>query len=141
MGSIEKPDIEIVRKSSGSGRPKGYPKTGGRQKGSVNKVLTDIKPLAKEYGPRAIAVLAQLMENCETPAPARISAARELLLRGYGAPSMSLDVDIKTSIYKLTDAELLDIAARGRSLPQQDCIDITPAQVSLPGLDDDTDDG
>ena len=140
MECIDRNNTEKIR-VDGRGRPKGYPKTGGRQKGVGNKAPMDIKPLAREHGVRALEVLAEIMENRESPTASRVSAARELLLRGYGAPSMSLDVDIKTSIYKLTDAELLDIAARGRSLPQQDCIDITPAQVSLPGLDDDTDDG
>ena len=152
MGDIEKPKVKSDKSDKNDpvcpdlkpkkkpGPPKGT-RPSGRTKGTPNKITADIKAIAQEYGPRAIDVLATLMQDGETPASARIAAARELLLRGYGQPTLSLDVDIKTSIYKLTDAELLDIAARGRSLPQQDCIDITPAQVSLPGLDDDTDDG
>lgn len=57
---------------------------GGRQKGTPNKVTADVRALAQEYGPRAIATLASIMENEEQPAPARVSAAKELLDRAYG---------------------------------------------------------
>lgn len=37
-----------------TGRPKGLPKSGGRTKGTPNRVTADIKALAQTYGPEAI---------------------------------------------------------------------------------------
>jgi hypothetical protein len=56
----------------------------GRPKGAVNKTTADVRALAQEYGARAIASLASIMENEEQPAAARVSAAKELLDRGFG---------------------------------------------------------
>ena len=65
-------------------RPKGLPKTGGRARGTPNKATADVKALAQQYGPQAVGVLAQIMEDVEQPAAARVSAAKELIDRGYG---------------------------------------------------------
>lgn len=56
----------------------------GRPKGAVNKITADVRVLAQEYGAKAIASLASIMENEEQPAAARVSAAKELLDRAYG---------------------------------------------------------
>lgn len=58
-------------------------KTGGRQKGVPNKSTADIKALAQEYTPRAVVVLADIMEHSESD-PARVAAIKELLERGHG---------------------------------------------------------
>lgn len=65
-------------------RPKGLPKTGGRQKGSSNKVTADIKALAQAHCADAVDTLASIMTDVETPAAARVAAAKELIDRGYG---------------------------------------------------------
>ena len=66
----------------------------GRPKGAVNKVTADVRALAQQYGPRAIKTLASIMENEEQPAPARVSAAKELLDRAYGkSPQPITDSD------------------------------------------------
>lgn len=65
-------------------RPKGLPKTGGRQKGSPNKATADIKALAQEYGQAAVHTLAEIMQDVAQPSAARVSAAKELMDRGYG---------------------------------------------------------
>lgn len=67
-----------------AGRPKGLPKTGGRTKGTPNRVTADIKALAQTYGPDAIDTLAEIMRNEAAPEAARISAAKELIDRGFG---------------------------------------------------------
>lgn len=66
-------------------------KTGGRQKGTPNKATSDIKALAQKHAPDAIACLHQLMKDDKTPPQAKISAARELLDRGYGKPSQTIN--------------------------------------------------
>ncbi|MCW5141069.1 hypothetical protein [Burkholderia cenocepacia] len=69
------------------GRPKGLPKTGGRQKGTPNKLTADVKALARQYGPNMIDVLAKIAQSRSAPAAAKVAAARELLDRGYGKPT------------------------------------------------------
>lgn len=71
------------------GRPKGQPRTGGRQKGTPNKASSDIKALAQAYTPRGIQVLADLMEHAESEA-ARVAAVKELLDRGHGKSAQPL---------------------------------------------------
>jgi hypothetical protein len=69
-------------------------KTGGRVKGSVNKLAADIKGLAQSYGPSAIRRLAELSgllvgEDGQLLPPAesqstQTMAIKELLDRGFG---------------------------------------------------------
>lgn len=56
----------------------------GRPKGSLNKATADVRVLAQEYGPRVIKVLVDIATSDEQPPAARVSAAKELLDRGYG---------------------------------------------------------
>lgn len=69
-------------------------KTGGRQKGSLNKSTLEIKALAQAFGPAAIQRLAELagfavgddgarMKGAESEAT-QVAATKELLDRGYG---------------------------------------------------------
>lgn len=78
-----------------AGRPKGIPKTGGRVKGVPNKMTADIRALAQEYGPAAIQTLAQIMQDTEQAAPARVAAARELVDRGYGKAVQQTEISGK----------------------------------------------
>jgi hypothetical protein len=56
---------------------------GGRKAGTPNKATTDVRSLAQQYGSEALAVLASIMLG-DHPAAARVSAAKEILDRGYG---------------------------------------------------------
>lgn len=56
----------------------------GRPKGAVNKVTADVRALASQFGSTAIHALAEIMEDKEQPAAARVSAAKEILDRAYG---------------------------------------------------------
>ena len=58
-------------------------KTGGRKKGVPNKATRDIKALARKYTDEALKTLVSVMKTSESD-PARVSAAKELLDRGYG---------------------------------------------------------
>lgn len=66
-------------------------KTGGREAGTRNKATADIKAIAQPYGQEAVTTLAQIMRSAEHPPAARVSAAKELLDRGFGKPQQSID--------------------------------------------------
>jgi hypothetical protein len=70
-------------------KPKGAPKTGGRKAGIPNKATAEIKELAQQYAPAAIAELARLMKDGESEA-ARVSAIKEILDRAYGISPQAL---------------------------------------------------
>lgn len=74
---------------STSGRPKGQAKTGGRKKGSANLATREIRELAQEHGPEAIAKAASLMKRSRNP-DIVLRAVTILLDRGYGKPAQAL---------------------------------------------------
>ena len=55
----------------------------GRPKGALNKSTRDIKALAQKHTPGALKTLVSVMSKSDSDA-ARVSAAKELLDRGYG---------------------------------------------------------
>ena len=70
-----------------TGRPKGYPKSGGRKAGTPNKynsITAEVRSLAKEHGPAAIQRLVSIMRSKSSSENAVIAACKELLDRGYG---------------------------------------------------------
>ncbi len=68
-------------------------KTGGRKKGTPNKITADIRKAAQAYGDKAIKGLASIAEKTDAPEAARVAAWRELLDRGYGKSSQPVDGD------------------------------------------------
>jgi hypothetical protein len=74
------------------GAPKGRPRPAGagRKKGTPNKVTSEVKELARQYGQEAVDTLAQLMRSAESE-QAQIAAAKELLDRGYGKATQPLE--------------------------------------------------
>ena len=71
------------------GRPPGYPKTGGRQKGYVHPERESVRHLARQYGPAVIKRLAEMAGVVDGFPPAQsevsqVAAMRELLDRGFG---------------------------------------------------------
>jgi hypothetical protein len=88
----------------------------GRKPGIPNKVTANIKALAQEYGKEAIETLAKIMRSGETPPPARVAAAKELIERGYGKASQPIGgaddlPPIKVAAVELTDDQLASIAS------------------------------
>jgi len=73
-------------------RPKGTPKTGGRQKGTQNKITADIKELAQSFGDEAIKSLIEIVRDGEAPHAARVAAIREVLDRGYGKAKQGVEL-------------------------------------------------
>ena len=65
-------------------------KTGGRQKGVLNKSTQDIKALASEYGPAVITELARLATDAVNE-QTRVSACKEILDRVYGKASQAIE--------------------------------------------------
>lgn len=68
-------------------------KTGGRQKGTLNKATADVKAAAQKYGPAALLTLAGIMKKGDSDA-SRVAAAKELLDRGYGKSRQPSDLTI-----------------------------------------------
>jgi len=89
---------------------KGQRKTGGRQLGTLNKSAQDIKALAGDYGPKAIAELARLATEA-TNEQTRVSACKELLDRGYGKAVQSVAATIERVDVPVSDLELARRAA------------------------------
>lgn len=56
----------------------------GRPKGALNKVTAEVRSIAQQYGSDAMNALAEIMKDTAQPAAARVSAAKEILDRGYG---------------------------------------------------------
>jgi hypothetical protein len=89
-----------------SGNPIGRPKQ--------DQTITE---LARAYSPRAIEVLAELMNNPKATASARAMAAERLLDRAYGKPaqfSTGHAQEFRKAV-DMTDDELAAIVAAGRS--------------------------
>ena len=78
-------------------------KTGGRVKGSLNKATVEIKALAQEYGPAAIARLALLSGLTDKPGSdseqTQLGAMKELLDRGYGKSAQILAGDKESPLF------------------------------------------
>jgi hypothetical protein len=90
-------------------KAKGSPKTGGRQKGSGNKVLVDVKAAAQLHGHAALDALVEIMGGKEQPPAARVAAAKELLDRGFGKAAQLMD--LKSSDGSMTPRGLGDFYA------------------------------
>lgn len=83
------------------------PKTGGRRAGTPNKATADIKAVARIHGPAAITRLAELAGLVQGQLPAgseqaQVSAAKELLDRGYGKATQLVGGDPDSGPIKVT---------------------------------------
>lgn len=94
------------------GAPKGM-RYGGRVKGTPNKATAEIKELARAFTKDALETLCDIMKHGEMEG-ARVSAAKELLDRGYGKPNQSvsgpdegpIEVNSSPDLSGLTNDEL-----------------------------------
>jgi hypothetical protein len=80
----ERSNVDTKKPDKG-GRRKGSPRPpgSGRKKGTPNKVTSEVKLIAQQYGEEAIATLARIMRTSDNDAD-RTNAIKELLNRGYG---------------------------------------------------------
>jgi hypothetical protein len=81
---------------------------GGFQKGCSGnpggrpKEIGEIRELARQHAPRAIAALKSIVDDKKAPAAARIAAAEALLNRAWGRPTAMLPNDEETGPVHLT---------------------------------------
>jgi|SRR5690348_1979817 len=71
---------------------KGRKTGGGSRAGKPNKATANIKAIAQEYGPQAIAVLVEIVNDKAAPHASRVAAADKLLDRGYGKARQDIDL-------------------------------------------------
>jgi hypothetical protein len=78
-----------------------------------------VRDQAQQHGEEAIAVLAEIMRDRDAPPSARISAASEILNRGYGRPVdqkamvvMSQQFDRTLLPREMTTRDIIDELAR-----------------------------
>lgn len=88
-----------------SGNPDGRP-----------RVVMAVRDLAREHADEAIAILAAIMRDEEAQASARISAATEILNRGYGRPVdqkamlvLGQQIDTHRTARELTTREIIEL--------------------------------
>jgi hypothetical protein len=80
------------------------------------KTLTDIRSLARSYGPEMVRVLASIARQKSAPPSARAAAASSLLDRGYGKAEQSVDqkTDLQITIRQILDAPTQPKLVTGR---------------------------
>ncbi len=76
-------------------------KTGGRRKGTPNKVTAEIRDAAQQYTVEALGGLAEIARNGDSDA-ARVAAWKAILDRGHGRPVVSIDAQVDTQITVVT---------------------------------------
>ena len=76
----------------------------GRKAGSPNKATSVIRELACKHGETAIQALVTLLEAVDTPAAAKVSAAKELIERGYGRTGNFVNLELEKPLSELTPA-------------------------------------
>lgn len=73
------------------GHKPGTPKTGGRVKGTPNKIGADLRAIAQQYTDRAVAALVKALDDPDN----YVAAAKILLAYSHGAPRAAVDVSVK----------------------------------------------
>lgn len=85
---------KVARKSNRGSKPGEH--RGGRVKGTPNKVTLELKDLARQYTPDALKALVEVVR--EGSEGARVSAAKEILDRGYGKASQHIDANVAMTV-------------------------------------------
>jgi hypothetical protein len=91
-----------------SGNPGGKPKNPNVPR---RRAVDDIRALARECGPEAIAKLRSILRDPKAPLQAVIMAANSLLDRGFGKPPQSVDFNASVTP-TITRESARDIIAR-----------------------------
>jgi hypothetical protein len=74
-----------------SGNPSGRPKRLATLQ--AHKIIADVKAAARELTPQALGTLQEIMEDKSAPPAARVTAATEILSRGWGRPAQRLEAE------------------------------------------------
>lgn len=80
----------IGPKGNRVGRPKGHPKSGGRQKGTPNRASTELRDMAREYTEEAVKIIAKCMRDKDPDI--RLRAVAMMLDRSHGKPSQAHNI-------------------------------------------------
>src|SRR4051812_12865309 len=92
----------------------------GRKAGTPNRATAEVKTLAQEHGPAAIAHFVDVLNDSDAPWQARHLAAKELLDRGYGKASSShLAVHMQVQANPLAGMRLAEIADRAEEVARR----------------------
>ncbi len=83
------------------------PNPGGRP-----AVLGDLREAARGYSQEALEILAAVMRDPKAPPAARVTAARELLDRGFGRAVQAVDVNTKVDLGQTAAQVLLELSAK-----------------------------
>ena len=79
----------------------------GRKRGSLNKVTAEVRELAMQHAPAAMAELARLVKSAKSE-NTRVAAIREILDRAYGKPKQAVVGDYDHQIVTFTIEGLPD---------------------------------
>jgi hypothetical protein len=79
-----------------SGNPSGRPKL--PEAIEARRIIADVKALAQECAPEAIAALKEIFSDAKAPPAARVSAATAILDRGYGKPTATVEADVNQRV-------------------------------------------
>lgn len=94
-------------------------KTGGRTKGTPNKMTADVKEIAKGYGEEAIRLLVKMAQDDGVAPAARVAAIKEILDRGYGKSKQIIAGDEDSppiQVRAITEVKIIGV----RSIGNQD---------------------
>lgn len=104
-----------------SGNPSGRP-----------KIVGELRDLARVHTTDALETLVSICNDSEAPPASRVAAAAQLLDRGYGRPSQSIDSKIEVIDMGKAHAEALwELSRRAKEQKSIEAqpIDITPTKV------------
>jgi hypothetical protein len=134
-------------KKGQSGNPSGLPKNPPsperrleeQARREVYREVSNVVVEARRYAGLAVDTLVAIAKNGQTD-NSRLSAATELLNRGYGRPAQSLDLHLSADaitkrLSDMTDAELAALEARMITMPASLALE----HVEEPQADGDTD--
>lgn len=82
--------------------------------GGMPKGVGEVRRLAREHAPEAVALLVKAMQSDDAGWSARITAAMALLDRGFGKPTQPLDIQDSRPLAGVPAEALLDALAKLR---------------------------
>jgi hypothetical protein len=110
---VDEPEIKNAVERDEHGRVK--PGSGSLNPGGRPKALAEVQRLARQYGPRAVERLVELLE---LPLPENskvvLGAATALLDRGFGKPAQTVRLEDEkgTGLEDLSESRLIDLLER-----------------------------
>jgi hypothetical protein len=90
----------------------------------------DLAALAQKHAEKAVLTLVDVMSNEEAPPSARVSAAAEILDRGFGRAPASLDVNHKLGISEEFEQFIRQLTGRPSKVIEADCVEAKAVDVA-----------